>query len=252
MDEKQKNLQFTLRFGLQDREAEEWLDSQENKSAYLKKLILADKARRGELTVVTRQERLDREWEEKFRLLLAFVDEFDRLPGSVEEYRGVKLGRWLYSRAKRDGEKRPDRMEKLESVGALDKWERMLGCIWAFRQEHGRLPDAEERYGEVPVGAWLVRQQRLMRKGDGLTPAQREKLAAAGVLASDWERKYALAQAFREEFGRLPKYVDTYKGVAVGRWLAEQKKTSDQAKQARLQSLGAFEKKKASRKKLRE
>ena len=249
MDEKQKNLQFTLRFGLQDREAEEWLDRQENKSAYLKKLIMADKARRGEpLSVVTRQDRLDGEWEEKYRLLLAFVDEFDRLPGSGEEYRGVNLGRWLYSHAARDGESRPDRMEKLEEILGADKWERSYGCVLAFREAFGRLPRSGERQGGVAVGAWLARQRLLLRSGEGLSPEQKKKLEALGLFGSDWERKLALVQAFAQENGRLPKYVDTYEGVAVGRWLAEQKKTADPVKRERLAALGAYQKKTSKKK----
>ena len=73
-------------------------------------------------------------------------------------------------------------------------------------------------------------------------------MAALGVLSGDWERKLALVTAFREEFGRLPQYTDTYDGVAVGRWLAEQKKTADPAKRERLTALGAYEKKPSKKK----
>lgn len=253
-DEKQKNLRFSLRFGLCDREAEAWLESQENKNAYLKQLILADKRRRegegcAEIPTQTRQDRLDREWEAKYRLLLDFVDEYDRLPGSVEEYRGVKLGRWLYSHAARDGEKRPDRMEKLAELGEMDKWNRVFGAVEAFREAFGRLPRSGERHGGAAVGAWLARQQLLLRRGEGLTLRQREKLAGLGLFVSDWERKLSLVEAFAKENGRLPKYADTYEGVAVGRWLAEQKKTADPVKRERLASLESYNALKTCKKK---
>lgn len=237
-----KRLKFILRFNLQDEAIEEWLASQTNKAEYLKRLILADKARRQAGEGFRPLNAHDAAWEKRYALVLEFLDRFGRLPFYYEEFRGVKLGRWLVEHVKRDAD-HPDRMEKLARIGALDKWERFYAALQAFRKKFSRLPRREERLGDLHVGAWLQRQRLAMRSGD-LTDDQKEKLIALGVTESDWEKKFALVVAFREEFGRLPKFEDTYRGVRIGRWLYAQRKaldlTADEARVEKFRSIGAL------------
>ena len=236
-----KTRQFTLRFNLQDEAIEAWLASQPDKAAYLKRLILADKARQGGVVTEAKNAH-DSAWEERYALVLEFLDRFGRLPYYYEEYRGVKLGRWLKEHARLDCESRPDRMEKLAQIGALDKWERFYNALKEFREEFSRLPRKDECLNDVPVGAWLHRQRLFVRRGE-LSKEQKEKLLALGVSESDWEKKYALVVSFREEHGRLPKFTDTYHGVSIGRWLYVQRKKLEAGKDAerleKLQSVGA-------------
>lgn len=237
-----KRLKYILRFNLQDEAIEEWLASQPNKAEYLKKLILADKARRQAGEGFRPLNAHDAAWESRYALVLEFLDRFERLPFYYEEYRGVKLGRWLKEHAERDSD-RPDRMEKLARIGALDKWERFFIALKAFQEKFSRLPKKDEFLGDVPVGAWLQRQRLAMRRGE-LPDEQKEKLLALGVTESDWEKKFVLVVAFRDEFGRLPKFEDTYRGVRIGRWLYAQRKALDPAKdEARVEkfrSIGAL------------
>ncbi len=237
-----KRLKYILRFNLQDEAIEEWLASQPNKAEYLKKLILADKARRQAGEGFRPLNAHDTAWEKRYRLVLEFLDRFGRLPFYYEEFRGVKLGRWLAEHTKRDAD-RPDRMEKLARIGALDKWERFYASLTAFREKFSRLPRKDEYQGDLPVGAWLQRQRLAMRNGE-LADEQTEKLLALGVTESDWEKKFALTVAFREEFGRLPKFQDTYRGVNIGRWLYAQRKAlaaaPNENRLAKLRSLGAI------------
>ena len=239
--EKRKTRQFSLRFNLQDEAIEAWLEKQPDRGAYLKRLILADKARQGGV-VAEAQNAHDAAWESRYGLVLEFLDRFGRLPYYYEEFRGVKLGRWLEVHAKRDVE-RLDRMEKLARVGALDKWERFFAALEAFCGRFGRLPGKDEFLGDLAVGAWLHRQRAAMRRVE-LSEEQRERLARLGVVSSDWEKKFGLVVAFREEFGRLPKFEDTYRGVKVGRWLYAQRKALDPEKDVRrvalLRQLGAL------------
>lgn len=236
-----KTRQFTLRFNLQDEAIEAWLASQPDKAAYLKRLILADKARQGGVVTEAKNAH-DSAWEERYALVLEFLDRFGRLPYYYEEFRGVKLGRWLEVHVKRDTD-RPDRMEKLSRIGALDKWERFYNALKSFCEKFSRLPGREEYLGDVPVGAWLQRQRLAMRRGV-LPKDQKEKLLALGVSESDWEKKLALVVSFREEYGRLPKFTDTYCGLRIGRWLYLQRKVlathPDPDRIAKLRSLGAI------------
>ena len=48
---------FTLQFSLKDKEAYEWLSRQEDRDAYIKNSILADKMRQSEKQVLTCAER---------------------------------------------------------------------------------------------------------------------------------------------------------------------------------------------------
>jgi hypothetical protein len=235
-----KPRQFTLRFNLQDEAIEAWLSAQPDRGAYLKRLILADKARQGVGSVSPLGAR-DAAWEERYGMVLEFRERFGRLPFAYEEFRGVKLGRWLEVHAKRDVG-RPDRMEKLARIGALDKWERYFGALQAFCEKFGRLPVREDYFGDLPVGAWLFRQKSALRRGE-LSEERGEKLGALGVAASDWDMKLSLVAAFREECGRLPKFSDTYRGVRIGRWLYAQRKAllpgRDDGRIEKLRAIGA-------------
>ena len=238
-----KRRKYILRFNLQDEAIEEWLASKPNKGEYLKQLILADKARRQAGEEIRPLNAHDTAWESRYALVLEFLDRFGRLPYYYEEYRGVKLGRWLKEHARLDGESRPDRMEKLAQIGALDKWERFFAALKAFQEKFARFPKKDEFLGDIPVGAWLQRQRLAMRRGE-LPEEKKEKLLALGVTESDWEKKFELVVAFREEFGRLPKFEDTYRGVRIGRWLYAQRKTldpvADEARIEKLRSIGAL------------
>lgn len=237
-----KTRQFTLRFNLQDEDIEAWLESRPDRGAYIKRLILADKARRLAGEEFHPLNAHDAAWEKRYAMVLDFREKFGRNPYYYEEFRGVKLGRWLEVHAKRDAD-RPERMEKLARIGALDKWERFYTALKAFCEKFSHLPRKDEFLGDIPVGAWLQRQRAAMRRGE-LPVEQREKLLSLGVAPSDWEKKLALVAAFLEEQGRLPKFEDTYCGVNVGRWLYAQRKalslTPNEEYLAKLRSLGAI------------
>lgn len=236
--------QFSIRFNQREAAAEAWFFMQPDKGAYLKRLILADKARQQNGVVLQPLNAHDAAWEERYELVLEFLDRFGRLPYAYEEFRGVKLGRWLEVHTKRDAG-RPDRMEKLARIGALDKWERFYRLLESFVKENGRLPGKKEIYADVSLGAWLTRQRADMRSEDSkLSKEQEDKLRLLGVSDSDWESKFGLVLSFCEEHGRLPKFEDTYHGVNIGRWIYAQRKTLDPTRDAqrvaKLHSIGAI------------
>lgn len=222
-------MRFTFQFSLQDTEAMEWFEAQPHKGAYLKALILADKANREEtdcpLPVLTQEARFEAEWNERFELLKEFCAEFGRLPQCKEEYRGIKLGRWLnVQQNKTVAPEHAEHTAKLKSIGALDsKWEQHYKLLKAFCNENGRLPKREEVFRDVRLGSWLDKQKKQLSFAD--CPEHAEKLRELGVFDSVWDRKYALVKAFHAENGRLPYYGERYEGVQIGRWLNYQSKT---------------------------
>lgn len=241
-----KQNRFTLQFSSSDKEAWEWFCAQQDKGAYIKALLLADKARQEQgdnaPEIVTRDDRLDAEWDRRLELCVAFAEEHGRLPMYNENYRGIKLGRWLDVHKKRCIEEdRQDREEKLRAIGAFDsKWERNFALLKAFREEKGRFPKPGETFRDVKLGQWLDRQRKQFTYEE-LTP-QLERLHAIGALMDGWDRRFAMALGFIKKHGRLPEYKDTYMGYKIGRWLHDQGKAIDPAhhplRAQKLQSVG--------------
>lgn len=115
---------FELSFNQQDGEAAEWFKRQPDKGAYIKALILADKAQKKSEETKAFDLRIQQEnqWNETFLLVREFRKEHFRLPTPTEEYKGVQIGSWLKTRLQKDKD-RPDRMEKLQSLNTPSKWE---------------------------------------------------------------------------------------------------------------------------------
>lgn len=236
---------FLLRFGPKDEEAWMHLTEQANKSAYLKSLILADKARKAtcKVDVIDTRSRYDKQWEGTLALVQEFQELHDRLPEANEVYKGVNIGRWLETRLRRDKDN-PSRMARLASLNIQSKWDRYYRLLQEFVAERGRLPMQAELYKGLNLGRWLFRERsRLGSEDDPLLPEQQEKLACLCIGVNDWETKFLMVQAFREEFGRLPKFAEDYCGVHIGRWLYAQRKALESGKDAdhlkKLQSIGA-------------
>ena len=230
-----KQNRFTLQFSGSDQEAWEWFCAQTDKGAYIKALLLADKARQeqgeSQPDIVTRDDRLEAEWDKRLALCVEFAHEFGRLPMYNENYRGIKIGRWLDVHKKRCiEENRDDRREKLCAIGAFDgKWERNYRLLVAFRDEKGRFPKSTESYCGVKLGQWLERQRKEFAAKEELTP-QMERLCAIGALMDGWDRRFAMALGFIKKHGRTPEYGESYKGYRIGRWLYDQGKAIDPAK----------------------
>ena len=233
---------YQVTFNQREVELAEWLKNQPNKGAYIKELISADKARKEAGKAEA--------WDDTFALVQAFQEEHGRLPTPKEEYNGVRVGRWLETRLQRD-KNRPDRMEKLQRLNILSKWEQHYQQLIAFIGEHGRLPKKDEKPNGFGLGNWLYKQKkRLHSTEDPLTPAQKELLAQLPV--DSWQIKFLLTQEFRQEYERFPKQTEVYRGVKIGRWLYEQRRLlsseTNEEKIAKLKQIGAWEPSKPSRK----
>lgn len=236
---------ITIRFNEKEADIVEWLQKQPNRSAYLKKLILAEKAKASSGAPVKLLNNYDTLWENRFKMVCSFFEIYGRLPRYNEVFQGVKLGRWLEVHIKRD-RNRPERMERYAQIGALDKWYCFYKSLKEFVALRGRLPQKDECFRDIAIGAWLFRQRNLMRNNDtSLSATQKDMLLQLGVMGSDWETKYALVKAFIDENGFVPKYKDTYNGVKVGRWLYAQRKVLNSQKDAikiqKLKIIGAYE-----------
>ncbi len=230
---------FNLSLGACDVEVAEWFLQQPNKGAYLKSLILADKENHEGTAIYPKPTKYDLEWEAHYELLKEFCELFGRLPAYAETYKEFRLGRWLHETTRRSRVNRPDRIEKLKSVGIVNKWERNYALVQGFRDAFGRLPDKNEFFRGVNIGAWLNLQVTKLRKEHHVfTQEQQEKLYDLGIFVSDWDKKFNLLKDFMAEYHRPPKYEEVYREIHIGRWLAYQRKALKPHKHAdRIKSL---------------
>ncbi|EOD28097.1 hypothetical protein EMIHUDRAFT_468761 [Emiliania huxleyi CCMP1516] len=229
------------------------LDYSEWPEALRSVLLLPDRGdvqRAAERTVATVARELIDRWERMFGLLQAFREQegHANVPRKhVED--GEQLGGWLSRQRKlhKQGLLPGMRAQRLEAVGVVwdaraEQWERMFGLLQAFREReaHANVPDRYVEDGEK-LGSWL-QTQRKRYKARGWSEAERkrgkasamsdeevERMEALGVawdpLAEQWERMFALLQAFKQREGHTnvpAKHVED--GEKLGVWLSDQRK----------------------------
>lgn len=130
--------------------------------------------------------------------------------------------------------------EVRDCVALFDKLNATLTASWSLMYEAAKRYYEENGDLEVPkryvsadgftLGSW-VNTQRLVKNGKAngrLTDAQVKQLEAIGMRWESvrdlaWEKSYAAANAYFEEHGDLLVGVSEppYRGVALGRWLAQ-------------------------------
>lgn len=229
---KDKGMHFLLEFKPDETDLAKWLHDQPNKGAYLKALIAADRAFResgdGVGFNLDVRSHFDKQWDETFELVKAFWEAHGRLPAYNEQYKGVRIGRWLETRLRRDKDN-PSRMARLNSLNVQNKWAQHYQLLQSFQATHGRLPKQTEKHEGFSLGTWLFRQRKLLESADknALTQEQRDKLACLCIGANDWDTNFLMLQAFKNEYGRLPLYAEVYRGVRIGRWLYDQRRLLD-------------------------
>ncbi|MFQ9065703.1 MAG: helicase associated domain-containing protein [Romboutsia timonensis] len=120
----------------------------------------------GEMEILTTHRKVktknDIKFMEKFNLLKEFKEEFGKLPTTVDEYKGVKLGAWcsnvrvLY----KCNCLSEDLYNKLREIGFMfdynkEKWEYNFNLLKEFKEEFNRLPRQYEKYKNVDIGFWI-------------------------------------------------------------------------------------------------
>lgn len=193
----------------------------------------------------------DKLWSQKLSLLREYVTQNGRLPVTKEVYKGTNLGRWMSNMRSRYRNRKlsADRASALEKIpgwawsglrgvtrSAADTWERKYALLRQFTAEWSRLPFARESYKGVSIGKWMSTQKckraglsadRVARleKIPGWAWATRHTRARtpASEAREKWYQTAALLEEFIGERGRLPHNRESYKGVNLGRWAANQR-----------------------------
>ena len=186
---------------------------------------------------------------------------FKTTNGYEEDPDGVNLGTWIANQRKAykgQGSNKitPEQIELLNQIGmrwenidAMDQWLEKYNLAKAYYEHHGNLEikkafkttnGYEEDPDGVNLGTWIARQKSVY-KGQGsnkITPKQIELLNQIGMrwenidTMDQWLEKYNLAKAYYEHHGNLEiknefkttnGYEEDPDGVALGRWIANQK-----------------------------
>ena len=169
-----------------------WLENQ--RIAYLKGELSADKAARLEAIGMLWEGRNDRQWRQAYEAARRYFQKHGDLevPYDYTAPDGLRLGQWVVRqrmayKGTLSGKNRkvlsPERKRLLDAIGMdwreKDSWQRNFEALLAYQKEHGTLiVPASYRTAD---GCWLNRwfctqRQRLRDAPEKLTPDQRQKL----------------------------------------------------------------------------
>ena len=130
-------------------------------------------------------------WDEMYRMLQEYVQEYHKFPIAKEQYHGLNLGNWceMQKFLARNTEYPAERMQKLEEIGIFSttqkaKWDRHYQLLQEFVAEYGRLPKQKEAYRDVKLGLWCTMQKQRYKKA-GYLAEHRLKLQEIGLIPRD-------------------------------------------------------------------
>ena len=185
---------------------------------------------------------LELQWNSMFELYKEFKQEFDREPKSIEVYKDMNLGNWVFGRRQdyKKGVLSQERIKMLEEVGFVFdninelQWNSNFELYKEFKQEFDREPKRNEFYKNINIGTW-EREQRRSYKESKLSSEKIKMLEEAGFvfdnkLELQWNSMFELYKEFKQEFGREPKQKEVYKDRKIGNWLSDRKRNYKQGK----------------------
>ena len=171
---------------------------------------------------------------EKVLLLSEFYERFGREPKCNEEYKGIKIGRFLSDIRNGHTKISEDGREYLENLGMrlVDKskqppvHEKVL-LLSGFYEEFRREPRWNEEYKDIKIGQFL---NNIRKGGTNLSEEDREYLEGFGMRLFVKNRqlsvheKVILLGEFYSKFKRNPKSSEEYKGEKLKGFLGSIRK----------------------------
>ena len=189
-------------------------------------------------------------WEERFGELQAYHAEHGHV--RVSKLEDQKLAQWVLGQRKRHrlGKLRPERHEKLESLGfdcspqreSRVPWEERFDELQAYHAEHGHTRVSERE--DQQLAKWVRDQRRKHRLGK-LRPERREKLESLGFDFSPqsvpWEERFDELEAYHSKHGHTR--VSNREDLKLAKWVWQQRYAHKRGKlrpecREKLESLG--------------
>ena len=190
----------------------------------------------------------DLAWERYFREAKSYYEGHGDLNVSVNMVTdcGLRLGSWICQLRtyRKSGIQRnyltEERVKALDEIGMIWDvpdylWEENFAECLRYYREQGNLdiPNAYISPGGLKIGEWLRRQRLICKgktKGAKLTPEQIARLDSIGMVwktkpEQKWDKGYAEAQAYYEEYGNLnvPVAYVSPRGYKLGSWIADRR-----------------------------
>lgn len=183
--------------------------------------------------------KFDAKWMENYNLLISYKKEFNHvLLSCLENYRGEKLGAWLYRQrvAYANGTLSKSREELLLDIGVfLGTWD---SDGWEYKYYYAK--DYFEKNGHlnVPIGymsggfnlySWIHFQKQKKLKNE-LSNERIKRLEDIGMrwsksYSDKWLINYDIAKKFYNEFGNLDtKRNQIYENINLDAWLNNQRR----------------------------
>ena len=190
--------------------------------------------------------RFFQDWEDKFGRLLVYKSEYGdvRVPANFKTTDGCALGGWVAQqrRSKAKGKLSPERVSRLASLGMvwhalLEDWGGKFGKLLVYKSEYGdvKVPRRLKTTDGCALGRWVA-EQRLNKAKGKLSPERVDRLDALDMvwdaLSEDWEDKFGKLVMYKSECGdvRVPVNFQTTDGCALGRWVAQQRRSKAKGK----------------------
>ena len=181
-----------------------WLENQ--RAAYLKGALPADKVQRLEAIGMLWEGRNDRQWRQAYEAAKKYFGKYGNLevPYDYLTPEGFRLGQWvvrqrmMYKGKTNRKPLSPERKKLLDAIGMdwreEDSWQKHFEDVCAYRKEHGTLviPAAYRTADGCWLNHWLYTQRQRMRDApEKLTPEQRQKMEMLLGRAERMEQFYA-------------------------------------------------------------
>lgn len=164
----------------------------------------------------------------KVRLLEIFYNTYGREPKAREEFKGEKIGCFLSNIRKGFTRLEEDEYTKLkeigfrlESINVKEEVHRKVELLKEFYLKFGREPEVYEIYEGIKIGIFL---RTIYNNGVKLLVEDYEELVKVGYSFKTKterakENKIKAILEFYQNYGRLPKQGEIYKGENIGFFL---------------------------------
>lgn len=182
-------------------------------------------------------------WDDMYLLLQEFYTLNSRLPVADEFFNNANIGRWLnlLKLKFKNGTLDIEKINELNLITSKwntnlfdERWDTTYLVLSEFYTLNSRLPKTGEIFKDINIGNWINRQKQQMRKGN-LIIDRIDKLNGVTIdwnkeVIDKWDNNYLLLCEFYQLNKRLPKAIEKFKNVRIGRWIIRQRKDAREGK----------------------
>jgi sulfur transfer protein SufE len=186
---------------------------------------------------------LDELWDNKYNLLIEYVNKNSKIPTQKEEYNDIKIGSWVKTQREKYNKNKlnDERIKKLEEIQGwkwgekrINTWDESYELLQDFIKENNKIPTKTEEYKDIKIGFWCSDQKKRYNKNKNKLNDERIKKLEEiqgwkwgekriNTLRS-WDESYELLIECVKENNKIPTKTEEYKDIKIiGFWCLYQK-----------------------------